>query len=436
MTKKVSFPSMASEWGNLAKSYPEHKFLLATQLPAMFLADVSGNEISKKASGVEYFLLQDDDEQKIADFIADLNPDIAIAASFYVPPFDWLCVKDSLVAENLKAKGICTVCSPLDAACTCFDKWHTHQFFEKYDFPCAKAVYFHHELFISGGNRREIKSNVYKAAFFVRLKKLKFPVIIKDTTGMSSFGMDVVNSFEEAKTVLLSRKSSSDRIVEEMLCGGQFGLEAVRICRNGKDFIKVLPPFKFSVNRYGITSPKQSVKVGPVLDRKKYNLDELEKMIASLAEKMNLEGSANFDLVYNFSERKWYVLEINPRLSGMTTIYAASLRKSVPEMLFDFLIKENFCLTEKNFFPAMNIKFPLLSEEKLKKAASLPFMQIVNQHENLGAKQLREEGYSEMIFSAKNKFELKENLEILKKEFKNDMEEIFFKNAMTLLDEL
>ncbi len=436
MTKKFSFPTMASVWENLAKSYPEHKFLLASQLPAMFLADVSGNEISQKASGVEYFLLEDDDETKIADFIASLNPDLAIAASFYVPPFDWLCVKDSLVAENLRSKGICTICSPLDVTFTCFDKWRTHQFFEKYDFPCARAVYFHHELFINGGNRREIKSNVYKSAFFAQLKKLKFPVIIKDTTGMSSFGMDVVNSFEEAKTVLLSKKSSSDRIVEEMICGGQFGLEAVRICRDGKDFVKVLPPFKFSVNRYGITSPKQSVKVGPVLDREKYNLDELEKMIVSIARKLNLEGSANFDLVYNFSEKKWYVLEINPRLSGMTTIYAASLRKSVPQMLFDFLVKEDFCPDDEKFYSAMNIKFPLLSEEKLKKAAALPFMQIVNQHENLGARQLREEGYAEMIFNAKDKTELRKNLETLKKEFKDDMEEIFFKNAMTLLDEL
>ena len=451
-TKLKTLPSWTEQWENLAKKHPEHKFLIATQLPGMFLLDVENNEIAQKAKNVEYFLIEDNDEEKIADFLFSLNPEIALAASFYVPPFDWLTVKDALVAESLRKKGIKTICHPLEAAMISFDKWQTHQFFEKYDFPCAKAVYLHHELFINGGNRREIKGNVYKNALFNQIRKLNFPAIIKDTTGMSSFGMDVVKSFEETKAIILSKKTTADRIIEEMIQGGQFGLEAIRLKKNGKTFIKVLPPFKFSVNRYGITSPKQSVKVGPVLDREKYCLSELEEMISKLCEKMNLDGSANFDLVFNGDEKKWYVLEINPRLSGMTTTYAASMKKPVPEMLFEITqrnlesaeISKNFAeeaeIEQKNkngiFFPAMNIKFPLLSEEKLKKAKMLPFVSIVNQQENLGARQLREKGYCEVIFTAETFEKLRENLNILKREFESEMEEIFFNNAMSLIDSL
>lgn len=466
-TNLRTLPSFAGQWENLAEKHPEHHFLIATQLPGTFLLDVKNNEIAQKAKNIEYFLTEDDDEEKIADFLFSLNPEIALAASFYVPPFDWLTAKDALVAENLRKKGIKTVCHPLEAALISFDKWQTHQFFEKYSFPCAKAVYLHHELFINGGNRREIKSNVYKNAVFSQIRKLKFPAIIKDTTGMSSFGMDVVNSFEEAKAIILSKKTTADRIIEEMIKGGQFGLEAVRFQKNGKSFVKVLPPFKFSVNRYGITSPKQSVKVGPVFDREKYCLSDLEKMISSLCEKMNLDGSANFDLVFNEDEKKWFVLEVNPRLSGMTTTYAASLKKSVSEMLFE-IAKENLesdkelkksetkseteheskCKNAENedlfanacssehFSPAMNIKFPLLSDEKLKKAKSLPFVSIVNQQENLGARQLREKGYCEVIFTAETFEKLSENLNILKSEFEGEMEEIFFNNAMSLIDSL
>ncbi len=445
-------PYFASQWENLAQKNPQHKFLIATQLPGMFLLDVKENQIAQKAKNVEYFLIQDDDETKIAEFLSSLNPDLAFATSFYVPPFDWLSVKDSLVAKKLKTKGIKTICHPLPSVLTCFDKWETHEFFEKEKIRCAKAIFFNHELFINGANRREIKSNVYKNAFFEQVKSLKFPIIIKDTTGLSSYGMDVVQNFQEAKTVILSKKSSSNRILEEMILGEQFGLEATRIVKTGKSKVKILPPFKFSVNKYGITSPKQSVKVGPILDEKKYNLTSLYKMIFKICEKLDFCGTANFDLVFQPQEKKWFVLEINPRLSGMTTSYAASLEKSIPELLFKivcddfetdsdcnniFYNSESLSLHQNQiFYPTMNIKFPILSTEKIEKAASLPFVKFVNQQENLGAKQLREKGYSEIIFNAKTFSQLKENLKLLKKEFQTEMENIFFENALKLLDSI
>lgn len=459
-------PLLSLQWETLAQKNPEHKFIIATQLPGMFLLDVKENQIAQKAQNVEYFLIQDDDETKIAEFLASLNPDIAFAASFYAPPFDWLSVKDSLVAQKLQTKGIKTICHPLHSVLTCFDKWQTHEFFEKEKIRCAKAIFFNHELFINGANRREIKSNVYKTAFFEEIKSLKFPLIIKDTTGLSSYGMDVVQNFQEAKAVILSKKSSSNRILEEMILGEQFGLEAIRILKNGKTKIKILPPFKFSVNKYGITSPKQSVKVGPILDEKKYNLPSLCKMIFKICESLDFCGTANFDLVFEPQEKKWFVLEINPRLSGMTTSYAASLEKSIPELLFKIIcgdfdsddfysgdfdsgdLKTQGSLENKSslktqspqekqiFYPTMNIKFPILNTEKIEKAAALPFVKFVNQQENLGARQLREKGYSEIIFNAKTFEELKENLNTLKKEFQAEMENIFFENALKLLDSI
>lgn len=430
-------PLLSSQWEELSKAHPEHKFLIATQKPGMFLIDMNQNEIAGKAENVDYFLIEDDEESKIADFLSSLEPDIAVAATFYTPPFDWLTAKDAVIAEKLRTKNIRTICHPIEAALICFDKWQTHQFFQKCGANCANAVYFNHELFINGGNRRTIKSNVYRTAFFEQLKKLRFPVIIKDTTGLSSYGMDVVDTFEEAKSIILSKKTTSSRIIEEMISGGQFGLEAVRLENNGKHITRVFPPFRFSVNRYGITSPKQSVKAGPVFDKTEYCLDELYGMICRLCEKLDLNGSANFDLVFNQDEKKWYVLEINPRLSGMTTTYASSMGKTVPQMLFELLsLPAQELPPESSFRPAMNIKFPILSLEKLKKAESLPFVDFVSQQENLGAKQLREKGYTEIIFSASTFRELKKNLEALEKEFPDEMEEIFFSKAAELLDPL
>ena len=74
----------------------------------------------------------------------------------------------------------------------------------------------------------------------------------------------------------------------------------------------MLPPYEFSVNQYGITSPKQSVKYGPC------ELPEvLRDMMLKLAEGLGLCGAAQVDLILD-DEGAWHIIEVNPRLSGMT----------------------------------------------------------------------------------------------------------------------
>ena len=342
----ITLPSFCEQWNFLAKKHSEHEFLLATQLPAMFLCDVIGNEIatfSEKQQNqtefnkVQLKLIESDNEKKISEELFELKPDLAIAISFYVTPYDWLPIKDAIVADFLREKGIRTICHSVETALISFDKWQTHEFLEKISVNTAKAVHLQHELYINAGNRREIKSNVYTSAVFHEIKKLHFPVIIKDTTGLSSFGADVVNSFEEALGILKSKKTTSDRIIEEMISGEQFGVEIYGIYNENseKGDYTIFPPFKFSVNQYGITSPKQSVKFGPSGENEeeyeRYKIADLNEMLLKLANSIKIDGIAQIDLV--FDGQKWFIIEINPRLSGMSTTYAASTGKFLNEII-------------------------------------------------------------------------------------------------------
>ena len=117
-----NFPSSAQQLELLAKSFPEHSFIVATQLPGMFLLDMNGSENFQKANNVQYEIIKSDDEAEIADFLYSLNPEIAIATTFFVTPFDWLTAKDALVADFLRQKGIKTVCHSVKTALTRFDK--------------------------------------------------------------------------------------------------------------------------------------------------------------------------------------------------------------------------------------------------------------------------------------------------------------------------
>ncbi len=422
-TVDTTLPSRASVLESFALSHSDHTFTIATQLPGMFLLDVEKNEIKEKAPHIQYCLLQNDEEEKLAEEIAALKPELAVAVSFYVAPFDWLTIKDALIAEKLRSRGIKTFCHSVEFAQDCFDKWRTHQLLEKHNIKTPRAVYLHHELFNNGGNRSFIKSNVYRTSVLEQIKKLNFPVVIKDCTGLSSYGMDVVNSFEEARQIIFSKKTTSDRIIEEFICGTQAGIEIIKT----DESLSILPPLMFSVNKYGITSPKQSVKAGPVTASrfKQESLEELARKIAALPGFM---GLAQIDLVFDGSE--WFVIEINPRLSGMTTTYEAMTETSVFEKLLSAV--ENKKAPEK-LNCSLNIKFPLLKNDEIKRMKQFSFVHSVHQVENLGAKQLREMGYLEVIITAENKKLLQENLLQLKEAFPDSMEVIFYKNAEELI---
>lgn len=424
-------PSCKSQWEALKNHFPEYNFTVVMQKPGMFLFDDSGDESDFSSSSVKYVFVEEDAAAKdFARVIAAEKPDVAVAVTYWTQPFDWMSIKDGMIKEELEAAGIKTVCHSPKTAEICFDKWKTHQFLEQNGFLCAKGVYVHHEMFYAERNRNVIQSNIYKEYVFSEIKKLNFPVVIKDTLGLSSFGMDVVHTFEEARHVLLSKKNNGDRIVEEFLSGDSFGIE-VYGCKGN---YTVALPLINSVNQYGLTSPKQNVKLGPAgIDEKSYSafkIKELQAEILRLAEAMDFSGIAQIDLL--FSGGRWYIIEINSRLSGMSQTMAASMNLSLYELI---LFSAGIIEWKENYKFVMNLKFPLLKPEQLDELSEKKYVMAVNQIENREAKQLREVGYTEIIFGGDEKLDdTMCKLDELNGQFSEVMEPVFFKNARLLAD--
>lgn len=424
-----TLPTYKQSWDSLAKTFPEHQFFVVSQLPADFLIDLDGNKIKEKSDFVQYSLSTAKNAQDFADEILAIRPDIAIAATFWVTPYDWLPINDSMVAQILTKNGIKTIAHPAKTAMLCFDKNSTQTFLQNEGFNVPKAVYVHHELFWCERGRKEISTNVYKEFVFNKIKDLKFPVIAKDTVGLSSYSMEVLPTFNSVKDYLLSKKNSSDRIIQEYIQGDQFGLE---ICGKPSAY-SVLPPFMFSVNKFGITSPKQSVKIGPVIHKagcaKVFELEQLEQTMLGLAEKLQLCGIAQVDLV--FSQNKWYILEINPRLSGMSELYSESLGQSLYQRLIQIALDKNQIHKELN--AVCNFKLPILDDKQFELLHNIPFIKRIRQIHNKAAKQEREQGYCEIIFTAPNIPALMHNLETLNQEFPHLIEPVFLQNARNMV---
>ncbi|MCR4790042.1 MAG: ATP-grasp domain-containing protein [Treponemataceae bacterium] len=431
-------PSCRKQWCDLAEKFPDYKFTIVMQKPGTFLSDDNG-ENQENIKNVEFRIIRENGSFDADEFVSQilaLKPDIAIAVSYWTQPFDWMSLKDSVIAEKLREKGIRAVCHSGRTSEICFDKWQTHQFLKNNGFNVAKGVYVHHEMFYAERNRNVIQENVYREYVFSQIQKLNYPVVVKDIYGLSSFGMDVVKTFKEAKAVLLSKKNNGDRIVEEFIDGYSFGCEIYG--SRGSYFVS--PPLINSLNQFGLTSPKQNVKLGPAgigcenaSAAEFFHLEDLKSDMLKLADLLDFDGIAQVDLI--FKDGKWYVIEINSRISGMTQTMACSLGISLYELILMSagLERDENKFSSCDFSCVMNLKFPLLSESDIQKLMTYDFVKAVNKIENTEAKQLREMGYTEVILGASSSLKkTMEYLEVLNRDFPQQMVRVFYENAKNL----
>lgn len=407
-----TLPSNQYFFDKFIKKHPDDEFICVSQLPAMFMPEKSVKILPENLDALEF-----------ADYILTLNADIAIAMTFWVSPFDWLSINDCLVAQKLEMNDVKTICHPLDTNLICFDKWKTHQFLLQYGFQVPDTIFVDHDLYFCAGSHKEVIHNVYKDSIKNQLAQLSLPLIIKDTVGLSSYGMTVVHTYGEALCYLNSKRNNSNRIVQEYIQGKQYGVEIYGCPGN----YHIFPLFEFTLNQYGISSPKLSEKNGPFPVDKK-----LQKILISLAEKMRFCGIAQIDLI--FSDNKWYIIEINPRLNGMTYTNCAYMGKSVFDLLYDFCIipfkkrlaKQNDDVsgidwtlgrTQLSDFGSnklLNVKLPILSSEKMAELKKIDGVKILNQTNNKEAKQEREKGFCECIIVDENELKLEQTFEKIK----------------------
>lgn len=377
-------------------AHPEYEFFCVTQLPGMFLPEKvkeeagTCSERSSLQNNIRYLPLEID-SQAFSETILSLKPDLAIAMTFWIEPYDWLSVNDAIVAEKLESCGVRTVCHSVETGLVCFDKWRTHNELARLGFEVPAAVFCDHDLYFCAGSNREVLRNVYKESVLAQITKLRLPLIIKDTTGLSSYGMTVAHSYGEVAGYLNSKRNNSNRLIEEFISGRQFGLEIYGL----PGAYQILSPFEFSVNQYGITSPKQSVKYGPC------ELPAgLRDMMIKLADSLGLCGAAQVDLVLD-DDGAWHIIEVNPRLSGMTYTYAAACGLSVFEMIYKTCMEQKPLPQPASF--VMSLKLPLMKKSQMETILKIEGVKLLNQTNDLAAKQEREKGFCECIIAANKK---------------------------------
>ena len=136
------------------------------------------------------------------------------------------------------------------------------------------------------------------------------------------------------------------------------------------------------------------------------------------------------DLILD-ADGTWHIIEVNPRLSGMTYTYASWLGMSVFELLYNTVVEpantvvecpRSGCIettAELNKF-VMSLKLPLMSESQMKTILQIPGVRLLNQTNDLAAKQEREKGFCECIIAADDKSVLQKAVAIFEEKFPGD----------------
>lgn len=375
----VVFPKWAELWDRLADKHPDCEITLVVQLNGRYFLDIKDGKVIHMPEKIKVKILDMEDKfDEFVNTIEELHPDVAIAMPGPVSGIDWNGIRDAGIAEELERRGIHTICYPLETAMNCFDKWKTHVFLETHGFHVAKAVYCHHEMFFAGQNDQYSTGNVYQEYVLQQVKRLPYPVIIKGTTGSSSQGVFIVNTFEEAKSYLLSEKNDGDLIIEEFLKGQDYSTE-IHGC---KGHFNVLPPFMLlTTNQKKIMDPLglTTVKFGPI-SGDGYHTEDLIAELTRMAELMELNGNNNVDL--KLVGGKWYIIEINARWSGLTMLTTSAERRMPYDIYMEQYTGSEVDYTDlNNLRYSCNFKMSEMSPESLEALSRLPNVDSVVQYE-------------------------------------------------------
>jgi len=360
------YPSRKECWDKLTEDYPNHQFIIVCDKYNEHVLDFKDGQIGDISHKVSYkYFPVDAEATEIVEMISDMKADLVIAYSPPDIPVDWGYIKASIIAEQLNNLGIKAICHSIDTSITFADKWRTHCALKELGFNVTPAVYVHNNFF-NLHKTLEFSVNAYREYIFFCIKQLNYPVLIKNTFYCASIGMKKANNYNEAVEILTSMENDTDVLVEEYLQGEHFGTEI----HGALGKYNIIPPLKLSVNDDGVVDPFKSIKFGPVLNQE-YKILELQDLLRKLAETYKFEGTAQIDLI--FSNGKWYIVDINPRLSYMTdTIGFAMQQRSSYKVYVDSALGTTEEFTNAKIKYAINFKVKKLEIDLLDKVNAYP----------------------------------------------------------------
>lgn len=282
-TRKKSITSVVSE------SNPES--------PNLELAD--SFHIVSRGMEMPMEIAIDEDVDGVVPLIGIDNPLLEVAA-----------MKEKLENEH----GIPVVASGVRATTVCADKFMTKQFFRDSDIDTPEFFKI----------SRKNYDNTFKS-------QDKFPAVLKQPKGQGGSGVNIINSKEGLDKYFLEYETA---FAEKFVEGTEISIEVLKW--NNK-IVPLVPVYKGKTTLEGV-HPLKKIKKAPLeiegIDNSR-NITEIKKLAVKIAENMDLEGTADIDIIYDPETGKNYVIEVNARPSGTRYVTWAASDVNVMQELVD-----------------------------------------------------------------------------------------------------
>jgi carbamoylphosphate synthase large subunit len=238
-------------------------------------------------------------------------------------------IEVAIMKEKLEEDyGIPVVASGVFPATICADKHKTKEFFIKNNIKTP-------EFF-------EITKNNYKRA--LPTIDQKHPMVLKQSEGQGGSGIKIVSSFKEVQKYFQKYESA---LAEKFIEGFEVSIEVLRW--NGTS-VPLIPVYKGKTTIEGI-HPLKKIKKAPLnidgINNIKNNA-KIQEIAVEIAETMDLEGTADIDLIFDLESLENNVIEVNARPSGTRYITNAATDVNIMHELIKMASGKWNPLTLKN----------------------------------------------------------------------------------------
>jgi biotin carboxylase len=221
--------------------------------------------------------------------------------------------RDIVIKEKLEALGIKVISHQPDAMEIFQKKSSTRELFEELDVQMPKGFIV---------SEKHCFSDIHD-----RIKELRFPILIKQTDKSGGNGITIHHNVDslinECEQLY---KSKVEFVLEEFTEGTEYSVEV--ICYDGEYFMMSnIDKGSTSYNAHSLDRMRIAKNSHPVIT------DFLNRVMKKLSNRFMLRGILEFDLILNPIEESVSILEVNPRMGGVSRLDMEHTNISIPQEL-------------------------------------------------------------------------------------------------------
>ncbi|WP_100838922.1 ATP-grasp domain-containing protein [Kitasatospora fiedleri] len=261
--------------------------------------------------------------EQIADRIAAWGADGVVSLS--IP--DENALRDAVVREKLAARGIPMVMHSPDATCVLANKWETKRLLAAHGLDTPDGLLVDGDLL----RGRSVQAPAYQDLLLAQAERIGYPLLSKPLWDCLATGIRFLPD-RAALRAYLADPYDGSTVLEHCVTGELCSVEVVG--RPGHYALQPLiwkgptggaPSFVFDTVRYTAPRPGPDRDFRPVAER-----------LLRLCEDLGIEGAIEVEMIH--VDGGYQVIEINPRVSGSTTLSIAASGDNTYAALLSLLL--------------------------------------------------------------------------------------------------